>query len=287
MVKLKEGFSLFVSSTEAYGEVGVGIYCGVPQLEAANRAGKSVKVVVPTAVSKFPGKGYIFAEGKVFEILQKAAEAGQRVIVRFEKQRKKGVDINIPLAEITKTLDIARDNVIHACTGVYYPKEEKWILSDSKADPALDTPESKQKIREFIAGEQEDIDTEDFFDPPAPPQVKVANPPSFDKQQQLITMYYFILGCEKKYKYTLEEGQRRSAANDLLVLANAIQKFIKKADVVDYRDYSHTRARYLIFTFEDLVLNLDINQIAKFNEWKKQAWESAVSVLDWAQQPEN
>lgn len=278
-MQLKEGFAWGTIKSELHGEVAVGLYCGVPRLIQAKAGSPSYRVEVHPAIAKFTGKGYVHINSSLFKILEKAVEKEERIIVRFEKQRKKGVDINIPIAEISSEISIAQKNINLSCVGIFNPKTKKWILDQNYGDPAKDTVEVKSKLQEILAGEEGEVDPDEFF---AAPEVKVANPLSFDKQQHLITMYYFIMGREQKYGVSLKDNVRESMARDLLALTDSIQKLIKEADVVDYKDYSHTRARYMLFTYEELVRNLDKEGLSDFNNWKAGAYESAKAVLQWA-----
>lgn len=258
------------------GDVKLMVACGVPTISIPK--GKSMLVQVSPERSKFPLKGYCFSEGTMAEILTKAAETEQRVLIRIEKQRKKNVDKEIPIDELTKDMMTAKENIVTACVGVYDFNNEKWIIENGHSDPENDPDEIKAVISAAKMGA--DVDVEKFFESPKQ-KINIPNPNNFDTQQQLLTFYFWIKGLENKYEYSLKDEIRKDFSKRILTLADEIQKLLKQADVVDHKDYAHTRARYMVFSLEDNFANLNQTAVANLNDWIKSVYEQAKDLINW------
>ena len=274
---LKELFKLYPQIDSPKGEVKLSLVCAVPSV---TKQKNSLKITAQPDKAERAFTGYCLNDTPMSQILQLAAEKNERVLLRFEKQRKKDVDINISIAELSKDITTGQKYVINACVGVYDFKNKNWILSANHSNPDDDPADIQNVINECLKGEN-DIDVDNFFEVQ---QVRIPNPRNFDTQQQLITMYFFILGCEKKHDYSLKDETRIEFAKRLLELADEIQKIIKEADYVDHKDYSHTRARFMIFQFEEFVNHLDKEAVVNLNTWMKDCYKYSKQILEWTKE---
>ena len=274
---LKDAFIGVGTIDTPKGDVKVSLFCAVPIV--TKYKGSTYSVKLPVSHAKYPASGYIYEGSKLHEILTMAQEKGERVLVRVEKQRKKGIDPSLKIDDLTVDLTTAQKNVVTAMVGVYDFSSNKWIIEGGHSNPEND-PETVKAFLVDVQNGTEDVNAEKFFEQQKP-KIIIPNPQNFDYQQQLLTMYYFIKEKENAYEYELTEDQRRDFAKRILRLADEIQKLIKLADIVDYKDYSHTRARYLIFSYESNFANLNKDTIVNINEWIKNAYGHAKDIINW------
>lgn len=277
-MKLKEMFKSYGSIPTNKGDVLLTIASGIPTITGK---GKSVKITVQPETAKRPISGYLLTDSDAFKIIEIAEQEGHHVMLRFEKQRKKKVDVNIPIAELCKTLDDGRENVFNTCVGVFNYKTKQWVLAGNFADATLDPDVVVADAMFAYNNADESVDVDKFFTEPQQRAPKVYNPNYFDKQQQLFTFYFFIRMCANKYGYTLKEEQIRDMAKRVLQLSDLLQKEIRQSEVVDYKDYSHNRARYLVFSFEEHVKNLNQEEIKNFKGWLKSCYDFSKNLIVW------
>lgn len=278
-MKLNEGFKIATVRTETSGEVLIMLVAGVPEVEFSKKNPNSMKVsVLPKNGAENPITGYCFADSDIAKIFKKAAEEGRQILVKAEKQRKKGIDINISMAELTKTMEDGRKNINRTAVAVYDFANNKWINDSTCLTANISTPELDQFIQSVPA---EDIDPNTFFASNETKPVKIENPSHFEKQNVLITFYYKILECERLGGFSLEEDNRRKIVKRFLDLADKLQQIIRGDNVVNYKDYSHTRARYLIFAYEENIKPLTREDLLNINDWLMGCYKYSVDLLEW------
>jgi hypothetical protein len=61
---------------------------------------------------KFPVHGWIGQDNPVYELVKKAKESGEKVTFRIESQRKSKVDRSLPMEDLRKDMNSARENTI-------------------------------------------------------------------------------------------------------------------------------------------------------------------------------
>lgn len=287
-MKLTECFLVDkIYNTPLNGEISTFFVCGKPEIIATKNP-KSFMVKIAIALTDNPFSGYLFSDSIIYQLIQKAIETDSYVLLRFEKIRKKNVDINIPILDICKDLNIAKQNINKNVAGIYDFNSNKWILNDTALGKVEDDDETvKALIEKARSGmSQENINTEIFFNTVSntPVEVKPVTPKNFDRQNALITFYYFIIDCEKKYNYNLDDNQRKVLAKKILDVADNIQKLILNSNQVNYKDYSHTRARFLVFSFEEKIKNLTENELHNIKDWQLSCYNSAKDLIAWTNQ---
>lgn len=280
MSKLKEFFKSTVINTPTKGEVVTTIVIGVPEIQPSKNP-QSAKVTIKPGRAENGLGGYYIRESNVGKVIEKAADEGHQIIMRVEKIRKDGIDINIPIAELTPDMGTARKNVINSLTGIYDVNNNKWILNGvGHSNPDEDTQEMKDVISVALAGYAGEVNVDDFFKP-RETTPNIPKPIGFDYQNAVTTMYYHVIELEKKYGYELKDDVRKVITKKLIGLADELQKVIRRADVIDYSDYSHTRARFLIFNYETHVSNLDKKAMKDLSKWIKENYEFNKNLLNW------
>lgn len=236
--------------------------------------------------AKFGLNGFINSDEPAAAIIKLAHEKGEVICVRFEKKRKKNIDPNLPMSEIAATMDIARQNIVKLITGVFDFNSGKWVLiNNSPSDPSNDPEGTIDSIKSL------DFSADGFFDKaqgsngdPAPAGYVNPNKEIESKENALMTIYYFIREQEKEHGYELTEEQRHILATKLTKMANHIQIAMFGLETPSYRAYSHTRARFAIFKYAEVVSPLNLEAVKAFNVWGPQCLKSSIDTWNWSRE---
>lgn len=255
-------------------EVAVSVAIGV--VEEFRDTGKDLaRVRMEVAGAKYSYDGYIRTDEVVAKLIQKAMEDKTPIALRFEKKRKKDVDPTLPIAEISATVDIARENIIKVVVGAYNVNSEEWVLTgeaqtDVNEDPSFVVAKIKSAVNQ---------DVSDFF---AASKKKLQHYGD-DKANHLISMYYAVREkeAESDGELSLNMKQRVFLAEALLSAVDKLQMIVYNSDEPNYRDYSHTRARFMLFQW--LNLNpLTKDAIKGLNEFLSQFINENAQIWKWA-----
>lgn len=257
------------------GDTKISIACGIPEVSVK---GSSYLVSIFPERAEYGVKGYYHESAKFAKLIQKASDEKQEIMILTEKHRKKGVSNETPIETLTENMKEARNSIVHACVGVYDFNNSKWILDGNRTDPENYPGEVQQAIAQAKSAEV--IDEEAFFQPPTP-KLFIPNPAGWDEQQQMLTMYFFVTDCEKKYDYQLSEQHRKEFAKKALQVADEFQKLMKETNIVDYKDYSHTRARFLLFSCEQNLVPFDGEAVKDVQKWCREIYKRGKSLIEW------
>lgn len=271
MRQMIENFGAFNTPTK--GEVIVEFASAVPTV---TEKGKSYLIEMKPSHLQYGISGYVPAESELGKVFKKASENQVVILARFEKARKKGIDINIPIADLTKDMRTAKDSITKGFTGVYNENTGKWVMMGGAFSPENDTPEMLECVNRVTEGK---IDVDSFFEETKAQTIK---PSSFDKSQVLLTLYYSVVDYGLKNGFELSEEQYRTVATKMLKLCDEIQKVILGSDQVDYRDYSHVRARYLVFSYAEKIEPLTADVLNNINGWLSRCLAKSKEIIEWS-----
>lgn len=232
--------------------------------------------------AKFKLGGYINSSEPVAQVIKLAAEKNEPVCVRLEKKRKKNVDPKLSIEEISKDMNIARENIVKTVVGVFDFRTNKWVLtSEAQSNPNED-PEG---LLEIIKGLN--FQADGFFS--SSPQnegpiiISNAQKEKENAENALMSMYFFLVEQEKEHGYTLDGQKRREYSIQLLKLANLIQMQTFNLEHPNFTAYSHTRARYLVFKWAEVMAPLNKEAIEKFGPWCKSVLKNGTALWHWCQ----
>ena len=159
---------------------------------------------------------------------------------------------------------------------------EKWILSSNYAKPENDPEELINFIKE-VKEKGEDVNVDDFFTEKVKSENgTVSNTITFDKQKALLEMYYFIKKEETKNNIDLGEETRRDLAEKLIQVSNKIQQLITNSKEVDYKDFSHEKARYLVISYIKEIEPLNDNAIMDINSYRNRIYKHSKGLVTWS-----
>lgn len=280
-MNLFEAFKIaYEVPTESNGTVQISLASGIPRVE--RNGSKSVRVTVKPNIAPKPLGGYIFDDTDVIKIIDKAIETQSQVLLRFETRRKKGQPLDVPLSTLKPNMEIAAKNVNNALVGVYDFNNEKWILSSNYAKPENDPEELTNFIKE-VREKGEDVNVDDFFTEKVKSENgTVTNTITFDKQKALLEMYYFIKKEETKNNIDLGEETRRDLSEKLIQVSNKIQQLITNSKEVDYKDFSHEKARYLVISYIKEIEPLNDNAIIDINSYRNRIYKHSKGLVTWS-----
>lgn len=277
---LKEVGQKGVVASGTNGEVWLTSCTGFPDVTIQKKNSDVSHLSIDIPGLDYPFSGYFPTNSSMGNVLSKFSENKMLLTVLFEQKRKKDIDRNIPINELRPTPEIAKANTVKIVAGIYDWKENKWILSDEST--VTEVPQDW--TNELIKRSLENDFNEDSFVPivEAPKPVVTVET---DKSFFLINYYMFVKDMETKFEYELSDERRRLIARKLLILADAIQQKTTGIPIPNYKDYSHTRARGLVFQVFERFVNLDkrVETDEGLNNIMKSGMEMVTSLLNWSE----
>lgn len=239
------------------------------------------RVIMVVEGAKFELNGYINAQEPVLAILRKAQEENEAVVVRLEKKRKRKVDPTLPIADITATMDIARENIAKIVCGVYDFNNDTWILTrEAESNPEEDPAGTIEGVKSC------NVDVNGFFNKAQPAvqggQVSNAYKEPEAKENALMSMYFFVEEQLAKNEVTIDNEVKKQIAISLLKAANFLQSKMFGLEAPVYSAYSHTRARFLVFKWIENMSPLDANATANLSSWGANLVQNSNDLWEWA-----
>lgn len=249
--------------------------------------GKVARAVLVVEGAKFELNGYLSPQETVLEILRKAQENNEAIVVRFEKKRKKGVDPKAPIADITATMDIARENITKIISGVYNFNTNQWVLTrEAESDPSEDPEGTIEAIKAC------NVDVDAFFRSETPSSGSSAAPQSGNREEEskenaLLSMYFFVEEQAIKNGLNLDVESKKKIALSLLKASNFLQVNMFGLEAPIYSAYSHTRARFLVFKWIETISPLDANAAENMPAWGSNLVQNSHKLWQWAREVMN
>ena len=276
------------------------VVSGVPTLTRSAKNENVVTVSIKPESAKYDSwKGFYYDNGdsSIIKILEYAAENGENVIGRFERKRTQdNYDEDIE-AILEKGMSYARDNIVRTFVGLYNQANDSWILtsealSSPEEDPSevLDFVKRMKSYSNSTDATMSDEDVENMFNVKQTNEVsstKFFNKPNKDfyDKQNLLIMYFFVAGENKKYSLELPENFMQTLATVLHQMSNKLSLTLSGQSELDPDSYYHNRARYIIFSIVE-----NFEPVKPFHEmdkediirWKNNIEEKIKEVLKFA-----
>lgn len=257
----------------------------IGKISKLDEAGKNnLKLTLEVAGAKYDFIGFMNDNTPVSKLAKQAKEENLTICVRFEKKRKKGVDPSKSIDEITKDSFTARDNIVNIVAGVYNFNSEDWVLTDD----AISNPDEDPK---FVADELKKAvySTDGFFTSPSKSNSGNQTFQPVDtnwKRNHLITMFTYASEHNHEHKLELDYNALKVLANYMLKATDQLQTRANNLPEPNYNDYSHTKARAMLFSW------MKINPLTKtimttkggFNDWITKFLNESVAIWEWATQ---
>lgn len=247
-------------------EVQVTVVIG--KVKSIDENGDNSKITVSSAPAKFDFHGLTNTSETIVKVLKEAQERDHTLVVRFEKKRRAKIDPTKTIAELAPTMDLGRQNVINTCVGVYNVNTEQWILSDEAQTSPNDDPTS------ILLGIQKaQVSTDGFFDAPVDeaPVQRVPRSQANDRANHLLSMFVFLKEKVAEQGFELDDTKVRFFSKNLLNLVDTLQMSLFGLNAPNYTDYSHTRARFLLFSYVDAnpITEVTLTNKEAYTEWNK------------------
>lgn len=244
-----------------------------------DKGNNNLRLVLKVTGAKYDFTGFINDDNPVSNLLKEAHKNDLPIAVRFEKKRKKNVDPTLDIDELTADANTARDSIVNIVAGVYNFNTETWILTDDAVSTPSEDPEyvvhELQKAQYSTAGFFSDQSA------PSKPRVRVQGSPD-EKANQLLSMYVHANELNAEEEIGLDANGVRNLAKYLLKAADMLQMSVYGLNEPAYSDYSHTKARMMLFSWLRVnPLNLDIMKNS-FNEWLNEFVRVNAETWKWA-----
>lgn len=238
----------------------------------------NLKTVLKVPGAKYDFSGFLNDNNPVADLLKQAKELDAPIAVRFEKKRKKDAAPKATMAELTVDSNTARDNIVNIVAGVYNYSTKEWILTDDAvSNPAEDPAHVVQEL------EAASYSTANFFDSERPK--KIVTTDKDQKVNHLISMYNFAAEHNLENEIGLKDEFLRILAGLMLKACDQLQMKMKNLDAPNYSDYSHTKARGMLFSWMRVnpLTQETITKKGAFNEWINQFLTENQELYEWAQ----
>lgn len=238
----------------------------------------NLKTVLKVPGAKYDFSGFMNDNNPVADLLKQAKELNAPIAVRFEKKRKKDADPKATMTELTVDSNTARDNIVNIVAGVYNYSTKEWILTDDAvSNPAEDPAHVVQEL------EAASYSTANFFESDKPKRIVTTD--KDQKVNHLISMYNFAAEHNLENEIGLKDEFLRILAGLMLKACDQLQMKMKNLDAPNYSDYSHTKARGMLFSWMRVnpLTQETITKKGAFNEWINQFLTENQELYEWAQ----
>lgn len=236
----------------------------------------NLKAVMKVSGAKYDFSGFINNNTPVSNLLKQALDTNATICARFERKRKKNADPSLDIMEITKDTSIAKDNVIWVVSGVFNFNNDEWILTESAvSNPAEDPSYVLADIKSAS------YSTENFFEGNAP---KLKTSDKEWKANHLVSMFTYASEHNVEKEVGLTSAELKILAIWMLKASDHLQMKMKGLSEPNYNDYSHTKARGMLFSW--MRVNPLTQEIMKtkgeFNKWIARFLEENTEIATWA-----
>lgn len=242
-----------------------------------DQGNNNLKCVVKVPGAKYDFSGFLNGNTPVSSLITECKEKDVPLCVRFERKRKKTADPSIDIKELTKSSDVARDNIVWIVAGVFNYGTEEWILTDDAVSNPEEDPD--YVVREV---KNASYSTEGFFEDNKAPKLQTTD---LDwKVNHLLSMYNYAKEHSVENGLNFNENELRIIASYMLKSCDVLQMKVKSIPSPLYNDYSHTKARGLMFSWMKAnKLSREIIQgKGEFNAWISRFLEESISTWSWA-----
>lgn len=246
----------------------------VVRLDEAGKNNLKATIKVPTA--KYDFSGFLNDNTPVSNLLKQAKEKDVPICVRIERKRKKNADPTADIADLTKTPELGRENVVWIVAGVFNFSTSEWILTDDAVSNPEEDPDYVMKEIKSAS-----YSTSGFFQSDAP---RLQTTDKDWKANHLISMFAYASEHNLENEIGLNTEQLKILAIYMLKAVDQLQMKAKGIEVSNYNDYSHTKARGMLFSWMRLnPLSKDImTQKGAFNQWISRFLEENLEIWNWA-----
>lgn len=276
-MRLQQGFAEDAIMSADKGEVKVIVASG--RVKLTEEKPEQYKVSTEIDGFKFPPSGRFFSKGKedILEILKTASDNGYEMILRYEKVRKKEIDNNIPIEELTVDMGKARDSIFKAFAGIYNIQKNEWI-SFGEINPSDDTEALKQVVKSALAGSRENLNSNSFFgteegskevNNQCSSNIIYGNMNEEDRLSYLLKAFFFVKSCEDKYGMNIKSNAARAkVAEELISLVDNAYKFVEKEESVNYNSFRYKYLYEAMIKYEEVMENLNEENLSNMKIWK-------------------
>lgn len=248
-----------------------------------DESGKNnLKATVKVAGAKFDFSGFLNDNTPVANLLKQAKEMDVAIPVRLERKRKKNVDPTLDIKDITKDASTAKDHVVWIVAGVYNLSTNEWILTDD----AVSNPDEDPS---YVVAEikSASYNTAGFFESNNAPKLQTTDKDW--KANHLVSMFTYASEHNFENELGLKPQELKVLAIYMLKAADQLQIKSKNIPAPNYNDYSHTKARGMLFSW------MRVNPLTKeimttngeFSKWISRFLTENLEIWKWANEEVN
>lgn len=283
--------------------------CGLISSIEESDKGKAIKVSFNSGHPKFRSSGWISISEPIADICKEAEANGEHLEYRIETRRKEGVDRQLSITDLSKTADVAKDNVHKALVAVRRVEQEnaEWILSP-KALTRMDEDPTRGLLsaNDYSIEELDKLATKKgnmsvnsaqnypSYNSEGSPWVTVDNDgnvkPGSAAVAVPLTIFSFLSKYFKDNSMTVDRMTHINTVKVVLDICNQAQMKIlsehgNPIEKPNLAESSHTRARALVFENMEHLSPLTeeiLNDKKALEEWHDSTLTTVVKMWDWS-----
>lgn len=290
----------------------VGVVVGYGDVSEVIKKTQAICPNFTVSNTKFGIKGWVKKDSEVAKMINKAYAEDKPIYFRVEKARKKGIDRTIPIQELSKGMENARDHINNQLAAVRWNEEDDWTFSDDALTNPAEDPIGSRSRPSALSMSAEDLknsrpaatgntgnnsfvshyNTSNCFE--APQYMNTNNDGEFNlgslgaKTPALVRKY--LLDYCKKNDIDASDDQINRVSVAFVSIANKAQVLVYKKvqgkDIeADMNAPSHSTARSLLYDFCEFSNPLTVEEFsddAALNAWAKSALKSVLTVWIWS-----
>lgn len=227
--------------------------------------------------SNYPSKLWVQKDTQPYEILKQMVDKTiplDSYLFITVRTRYKDAPRNVELKEL--------DNTVR-CTQLLalYNYDKKEII---QVPSSCTLAKNFQYNRELIEGSDGDA-LATFSISDAPVATAIVKKGDFDSASQLLTMYFSTKSMLEKRNVQASEEMVQKISKDLLKVADALQLEFTENKAVNRGDYTHAKARYVLFSIEQYDLPICVQCIEDqniYNIWITNLFNYGKKAIEFA-----
>lgn len=276
-------------------EVRVGFAFGIVDTLKPSEKGKSVRVEIPVANTKYATSGWARADGAVHKMLERSKEEQIPIEVRVESIRKANIDRQRPIAEVVE--ENAQKNIFKSIAAARFEGDKEWTIGDAKTrfeeDPKSPggTSAYDHDITELSGNNSSpNSGTNNSRSGSTPPwKLRHANGEINVGSYAVgipAGLFSFVNEYAKDNDLEINGKHARVLARALLKVANDLQVEVDSTlDAPDLDNQSHVRARAIMFESVRTLAPITEETVAStenLKEWTETLLSKSANLWRWS-----
>lgn len=244
----------------------VKVQSGVGNIDEIKKSkeGKARNIIISAENTEHTLNGWVPVDDPVFTKIQNAYDNKEPVEFRIETTRKRDVNRETPISELTADMSTAKENVFKAFAAVKEEGDKEWTLSPKMRTRMEEDPKDEEfvdptsiSLEEFTGGSS----ISKKSSPRMTSNNPIENPPylTYNPNGEInpgsyaasvpINILSFVISYCTTNNVELSEQEKAVIAKRIIFLTNSLQNFMYNGTLTKpmLDSNSHTRTRAIVF----------------------------------------